>query len=383
VASGDLTLRSDTGKAAEVGLASLELRDFHTLRAVVTRLGWLVEERVEVACRNCAAPVLHDPCAALELGPFVDGELDDPELDGTLDLTVRHPVPPVRLRGAATARDVKLRSVTVAEAAPFHRALRRRRLVVTEAVVRGMGIEALGPASDPRRIAAALARCSEEAWGAIGDLFLLAHYPPRLSSVVLCAKCGARNDVDAPYERELEPTRPTGQSNAEVFPGIDAFDAEARATFTRLAGARAASMTLVVDDDVPACDDGGEPLLGAYVPPGGDPTAPVGVAEITLYYRTFRAMWEEDGPYDWAAEVHETVEHELEHDDGWRVGHDPMDDEERDAIARERVRLVGRKEVVRGSLVALGQDLRGFMARTWLIWLIVAVVTLALAAYGR
>ena len=54
-----------------------------------------------------------------------------------------------------------------------------------------------------RRIADALARCPDEAWSAIGDLFLQAHYPPRLSSLVLCPKCGARNDVDAPYDQVL------------------------------------------------------------------------------------------------------------------------------------------------------------------------------------
>ena len=54
-------------------------------------------------------------------------------------------------------------------------------------------------------IAEALARCSDAAWVAIGDLFLRAHYAPRLASVAICPKCGARNDVDAPYEREFEP----------------------------------------------------------------------------------------------------------------------------------------------------------------------------------
>jgi hypothetical protein len=380
VASGDVKLLRGT---EPVDLRSLELRDYHALRAIATRLGWLAEDAVEIACRNCGEVFAHPSCAALELGPFVDGELDDPELDRTLDLSVAHPVPPITLAGGATACEVKLRSVTLAEAAPLHRALRRRRLVITDRVVRALGIEALGPVRDARRIADALARCPADAWEAIGDLFLLAHYPRRLLSVALCPKCGARNDVDAPYEREFEPSRFTEQSNAEVFPDIEAFDVRARTTFEQIAGTLAAQVTLVVDDGVPACDDGGEPLMGVYVPPGGDASAPVGAGQITLYYRTFLAMWEEDGPYDWKAEVDETIDHELEHHDGWRVGHDPMDDEERAEIAHEHARLVGRKTAVRASVGAFGADIGGFIARTWPIWLIVAGVTFAITVCGR
>jgi hypothetical protein len=380
VTSGDLKLMRG---ADVVDVRSLELRDFHALRAIATRAGWLAEDPIEIACRNCGEAIEHRPCAALELGPFADGELDDPELDRTLDLGAAHPIPAVRLAGGVTARDVKLGPLTAADAAPLHRALRRRSLVVSDEVVRALGIEALGPVRDARRIADALATCPDEAWEAIGDLFLRAHYPPRLSSAALCPKCGARNDVDAPYERELEPSRPTGQSNAKVFPDFDAFDARAVTAFERIAGDVADEVRLVVDDGVPACDDGGEPLMGAYVPPGGDPTAPVGAGEITLYFRTFRAMWDEDGPYDWEAEVDETVEHELEHHEGWRVGHDPMDDEERTEIAREHARLVGKRTALRTSVGALGVDVRGFFARTWLIWLIVAAVTFAVTVCGR
>jgi len=140
---------------------------------------------------------------------------------------------------------------------------------------------------------------------------------------------------------------------------------------------------LVLDDNVPVVDDGGEPLMGSYEPPGGDVTAPVGNGAVTLYYRTFRAIWDDDGPYDWKAEVDETLEHELEHHAGWRVGDDPMDDEERAEISAERVRLVGRRTAARQSVSALGADLRGFLARTWLIWLIVAAATLAITVCDR
>jgi hypothetical protein len=197
--------------------------------------------------------------------------------------------------------------------------------------------------------------------------------------------------VDAPYEREFdawEDGAPAAQSNAASFPDFDAFGEEARAAFEERAGSGApglggASIRLVVEGGVPACDDGGEPLLGSYVPPGGDPTAPVGAAEIAVYYRTFRAIWQEDGPYDWHAEVVETIEHELEHHEGWLVGHDPMDHEERAEIERERMRVVGAAATVRQGLGALGADILGFVARTWPIWLIVAAITVAIMMSQR
>jgi hypothetical protein len=382
-------------RGATVDLTTLPLRDFHVLRAVATRLGWLAEEPVEIDCRNCEEAFSVCPCASLELGPFLHGELHDDELDTTLDFSVPHAIPTVRLPAGGSASEVTLGDVTVGEAAPLHRALRRRRLAIGDRFVRAMGLVSLGPERDPRRIADALSRCNDAAWGAIGDLFLQAHYLPRLCAVTLCPKCGARNDVDAPYLREFEPSAQpresleSGESNDPTFPDFDRFAEHARALFARAAGddgaqpQAAIAVRLVVDAEIPACDDGGEPLLGAYLPPGGDPSAPVGAAEVTVYYRTFRAMWTEEGPYDWKAELEETIEHELEHHAGWRVGHDPMDEAEHEEIARERARLVGRTQVVRGELAALSADFGGFLARTWPIWLIVAIGAFAIIAFGR
>ena len=404
----ELTALLDAGEAAvtEAGhpldVRALPLRDFHVLRAIATHRGWLSEDKVTIACRNCDRPVQVAPCAELALGPFEDGELDDPELDRVLDLSEAHPVPAIALSGERTATDVRLRDVTLGDAAALHRALRRRRVVLTGAVVKAMGVSALGPETEPRAIAQALSHCSDEAWAAVGDVFLQAHYGPRLAAVVLCPECGARNDVDAPYDREFEPAFPTPQSNEasdEVFPDFDAFSAYAQASYDAIGGPRAALVRLEIDEGVPACDDGGEPLLGSYVPPAGDPSAPIGSGVVTLYYRSFRAEaqqawggpWEGEapddegppGPYDWKAEVDETLRHELEHDAGFRAGSDPMDDDERAEIESERARLVGRKVVARQSVAALGADVRGFLARTWLIWAIVAAATLAVTVCDR
>ncbi|MBF5066225.1 hypothetical protein G6O45_23615, partial [Salmonella enterica subsp. enterica serovar Istanbul] len=59
------------------------------------------------------------------------------------------------------------------------------------------------------------------------------------------------------------------------------------------------AVELVVEGGTPAVDEGGEPLLGSYVPPHpGDAGAPSRAPVVTVYYRTFRATWDEDGAYD-------------------------------------------------------------------------------------
>jgi hypothetical protein len=373
----ELVDASDEGKlvlregARDVPIRSLALRDFHALRAIATRLGWLREEPIEIECHNCAAKIDVAPCSLLPLGPFEDRELDDPELDQTLDLSKAHEVPGLG--------EVKLVDLTVEDAAPLHRALRRRRLVMRADVARAMGVVRAGDAEDAAAIAKVLAACSDDAWGGVTRLFLQANYPPRLFALVLCEACGARNDVDAPYEREFDANQ-THESNEQSFPSLDEFDIRAQSIWQEILGDRAGALVLVVEGGVAACDDGGEALLGAYVP--GDP--PRGLSpEVTVYYRTFRAVWAEEGPYDWDAELRETVEHELEHHQSALVGHDEMDDEERDEIAHEQARILGKKALAKASVRGLGADLGGFVRRTWPIWVIVIVATLFFAICER
>jgi hypothetical protein len=272
----------------------------------------------------------------------------------------------------------------VDDALPLFAALARPELAVTSEVVRAMGVAELGLEKNPARIARALSAASDEAWMAVTDLYLAAHYPPRLFSVALCAKCGARNDVDAPYNREFEPSSADVRPHAPdaEFPELPAFEPFAerarRAAKDAFAREGIDDVVLVVEAGVPAVDDGGEPLMGSYVPGSpGDMEHASRAHEITVYYKTFRAIWDEDGPFDWRAELDETIEHELEHHLAWLAGDDPMDDEEREEIRGEALRVIGKRAVVREGMRSFGEEALDFFRRTWPIWLLLAIATLA------
>lgn len=375
-----------TDDGARVDVRDLALSDFHLLRALLLRAGFAEEAEVRVPCRNCEAELRVKPCASLEIGPWVDGELGDPELDATLPFGEAHEVRPVPLGRVRTARTATFAPRTVREAAPLFRALAREPLDVDADFVRGMGLVSLGPESDVERLAEALATCDDDAFVSVTDAFLASHYPLRLGAAAFCEACGARNDVDAPYERELLPgTAPARASEhvasaGEAFPDLDAFAARARAIAAPLlAEVRGEAVELVVEGGTPAVDDGGEPLLGSYVPPHpGDMGSPSRPPTVTVYHRTFRAMWNEEGPYDWEEELAETLEHELEHHDYFLRGEDPMDDEERAEIREEGLRLVGRREANRRALEGFGSSLGDFVRRTWPLFVLLAVALAAM-----
>lgn len=359
----------------ELGLDvdKLTLAELHALRAIATHEGWIEEEEVEIACRNCEESLEVKPCAAMPIGPFVDAELDDDELDELLDTSIEHDVP-------ALGKKICFRAITAKDAEPLHRALANEPLDVTPDVLSAMGIVSLGETRDLRKIARQLQRCDDRAFGEITNLFLRAHYPLRLFSLVICEHCGTRNDVDAPYDREFplhedEPEKPDG-----TFPSFDEFDVLCRKIGEELiAEAPPPQPILVVEGGVPDCDDGGEPLMGSYVPAHeGDARSPANPGTITVYYRTFASMWKDDGAYDVEGEVHETIEHELEHHGAGLAGHDPKDEEERDEIAREARRVVGKKALARAATSALASDVGEFWKRTWPVW-VLALIAVGIA----
>lgn len=382
---GTIAIHDATG--ARVSVDDLALSDFHLLRALALRAGLAPEAPVDVPCRNCDAELEVRPCASLEPGPYVDGELGDEELDATPPFGEPHEIRAVPLGRVRVARTATFASRTVRDARPLWKALAREPLDVDAAFVRALGLVALGPERDAERIAEALAACDDDAFASVTDLFLASHYPPRLGAAVFCDGCGARNDVDAPYERELLPDAPPPRekvsgrapSHARGFPDLDTFAARAREIAApMLDAAPGDAVELVVEGGTPAVDDGGEPLLGSYVPPhAGDMTSPSRPPTVTVYHRTFRAMWNEEGPYDWEAELVETIEHELEHHTYFLRGEDPMDDEERAVIREEGLRLVGRREANRRALSGFGESVGDFVRRAWPLFVLLA---LALAA---
>lgn len=382
-----LSLFDDGTVKLDRDVRELPLADFHVLRAVLTKAGFVHEDEIEIPCGNCGKTFAVRPCSALEIGPWVDGELDDPVLDATAPFDEELEILPVPIGKVRVAKTLVLAARSVAKAQPLFEALARDVLDVTPAVVDAMGIVALGDVRDRARIARVLSECDDDAFAAVTDAFLDAYYPMRLGGVAFCPSCKARNDVDAPYEREFAPASFQGRREEASFGSLPDFD-----TFAALAEEIAAPMLakvpgepveLVVDGGTPAVDDGGEPLLGSYVPPHpGDHTSPTRPPTVTIYYRTFKAVEDDDGPYDWEDELRETIEHELEHHVYFLRGHDPMDEEEHAEIDREALRIVGRRETVRRAAATFTDSLRDFARRTWPLW-IVAIVALALTLLAR
>jgi hypothetical protein len=286
---------------------------------------------------------------------------------------------------------------TVAEAAPLFAALARRELDVDARLVSAMGITALGTTTDRPKLARALSECNDAAFTSVTDAFLASHYPLRLGADVFCHACKARNTIDAPAEREFDlgraaaPVDERGQrgerdeSEHPPLPPLAEFVELAHAIADPLVAAiPGEGVDVIVEDGTPAVDDGGEPLLGSYVPPPPtDAPTPTRPPTVTLYYQTFQAIERDEGRYDWEGELRETIEHELEHHVYFLRGDDPMDAEERDEIAREAVRVIGRKEASRRTLAVFGESGRDFFTRAWPLVLIGALVLLITIAEGR
>jgi len=371
----------------------LALGDFHVVRALLTKAGFVEEEELEIDCANCSAKVTLRPCALLEVGPYIDGELDDEELDRVIELDIARDIPPIPLGRVREAKSVTLTKRSVEEALPLYAALAKDPFDITADVVRGLGIAALGPEKDAEKIAQALNECDDVAFASVTDLFLATHYPLRLGAIVFCEACKARNDVDAPYEREFAQSGHRRSLDSEALPlgerkPLPSFDgfAELAREIARpmLAGIPGEEVELVIDGGTPAVDDGGEPLLGSYVPPHpGDSTSPTRPPTVTLYFKTFEAIEKEDPGWDWEDELEETIEHELEHHVYFLRGDDPMDAQEREEIDREALRIVGKKEAGRRAITGFGDSLRDFVARTWPLWLIALIALLLTLAAQR
>ncbi|HEU4533409.1 MAG TPA: hypothetical protein VFS00_04800, partial [Polyangiaceae bacterium] len=383
------------GRGATLPASELPLEDFHVLRALVTRAGLLEEGPQPVECANCGHHFRARPCDHVEFGPFLDDELTDPELDDPFDFLATHPLlaPPEdgnegdegeggKSESNEASIGVRLRPLRVGRVTALYEALEGDELVFTPALVKAMGVQAFGGETDPAAVAAAIEAADDETLSDLLGLFDAAHYPPRLRAPVRCESCGALVRVDAPALREFpaESGRREGRGES-TFLSEGAFTKLARSVGGPLLERRGAGgVALVIETGPAACDDGGVTLLGSYVP--GEPEAPgvpARLPEITLYYRTFRAQHDDEGPFDVEAEIVDTLEHELDHHEAFLRGDDPVDEEERSEIAREARREVGETETLRRASRALRSELGDFAYRTWPFWLLAALVTYLLA----
>lgn len=370
----------------------LALGDFHVIRAVLTKDGVLEEPEIEITCRNCEAKVTARPCAGLEIAPWEDGDLGDDELDTTLPFGQPIEIPTIPLGRVRSASTVTFVRRTVAQATPLFVAFEEGIPAITHAIVEAMGIVALGNERSVDKIVDALSSCEDDAFDAITDAFLASHYVLRLSSVALCKECGARNDVDAPYDREMElvgqrplVTEAREDEDAVELPPLETFLARANELGNPMRSKTPGGdeIKLIVNNGIPPVDDGGVPMLGCYEPAtldgfGGTAHPP----RITLFYRTFRSMWTDEGPYDWEDEIRETIEHELEHHEYFLDGADPMDEAEHAAIDDEQRRIVGTKESRRRAVRTFGESFVDFIRRAWPL-LAIAFIALLLTLWTQ
>jgi hypothetical protein len=359
------------------------LSDFHALHDVGERLGAVRAEHVEYDCRNCAARLDPDPHGVLTLE-----DLESWYAEGVPPPAPPFPLPvPVRLRKGREAQTFEMRPVSVREAMPLWRATGSERPLRLDATaVRSLGLEALGDERDRAAMARALDGAEDAAWDVIEAAFVELNYAERSFVPHVCPECGTVHDIPAPSLREMwpppeafrflhaeVPLEDAGGEAAREFPTEETFDDMVERVGAEVYAARGVRhIALHCDLGVPPVDGSGEPLLGSYQPLyASDAGGYTDVSfEIRIYYRTFRNMWEQEGPYDVEAEVHDTIDHEVEHHLHHLAGHDPMDEAEREEARRELERTFGTRAVRRAERDFLLGELR----RIGILFLVLAVV---------
>jgi hypothetical protein len=327
--------------------------------------------------------------ATLPLAPLLrppgDEELDRP---GSWDRSEWHDFErPIAVGRRGTADRFQLARRTLRDRARLESMLGDS-LPTGAPLVRAVGISALGRGEETVTTSAtAIARALEAlddasfepAWDAISRAYDEQHWPPRLLAAMPCPNCGARHDVEA-VKRPLEWIDARAPADSGPFPSLEEFRTRAariaREVFHATGLSEITDVEVVVDDDVPPCDDGGEPLLGSYTP-GAEGALHV----VALYYRTFRSMHADD-PYDVDDEIRETIDHELEHHVGHLRGDDPLDDEERAEIVRERTRRLGVSPKPAAAPASIPDFVR-FVRATWPIWFAVLLLILILVSSSR
>jgi hypothetical protein len=366
-------IRTDDNKPVDV--LGLSLRDVHVLRAFLTYAGLVPEEMLEAPCDNCGTTFHVKASSLLEVGPFVDCELGDPDLDAPFKHDEPHSIPRL-LVGKERARTMRIHPRVVRDVLPLWHAETNDVFRFTPAIVTAMGITAIGRERRATVLADAITRAPTNTFRAIADLVYQAQYSPRLVGAYRCTECGARNDVDVLSVHEIPyDTRESRRDKRRPFPDINTFETMVRDAGKRVYRQRGVrNIDIVVDDGVAECDDGGEPILGCYTPSNGeDDLGVVHAPEIRIFYRTFGAAYRDEPSFDVCAEIDETIDHEVVHHLHFLSGDDPLDDEERDAIAHENIRRVGKRESARRASKLFVDDITGFFRTAWPLLLVVFV----------
>lgn len=382
---------------ADVDLEALPLADAHVVEALLVAARVIEPPPLRLRCRNCAEDLELVAGPSIPVAPLLDPPGDD-ELDDVPRGEQEHPLHhPVILRGEEVD-SFRLAPRTLVDRVRVAALLGddpSAPLRVDGPLVRALGLVRLGPLASPIAIARALDALDdptfEDVWDAIAEAFDRQHWPPRLLVAVPCPHCGARHDVEAAGPRPLALLGP--RPPVEPFPSLATFRARAESIVEELLAkeepATLAGLEVLVQDGVPPCDDGGEPLLGSYTPsPEADGDVQRGTTapfRIEIFFRTFRSMWEEEA-YDWVEELRVTVAHELEHHHNFLSGHDPLDEAERAEIEEEARRRLGAPRgaaVVGGGAAWLLADFVGFVRVVWPLLVVGAIVAVLLAWCGR
>jgi hypothetical protein len=387
---GEVVVERGDGKArvalTRQELLSLDLRDFHVLRDVCERLGAVLPEETDAGeCRNCDSPLVVEPRGA-SLEDLQERYEREPKVREERLAWASAGAGRPRGRGkSARARGLLLRTPTVEQARPLWAALAKPGpLLVTPALVRALGVRSIGAETRASLLADALARAPDRAWAAVERGFLSVAYAERSFHPFTCAECGALHEIDAPLSREfVADTEASRRSVAPEgsFPDAAEFERLVERLGAEVYAARGVQrIALRVDDGVPDIDTAGEPLLGSYEPREEVDAAGNSRTEflVTVYFRSFKKMHEEDGPYDLEAELRETIDHEIEHHLYYLAGHDPMDATERAEARRELEDVYGRKTLRsqerREVLAELARGLRFvvplLVAVALLLWLL-------------
>ncbi|AKF06504.1 metallopeptidase family protein [Sandaracinus amylolyticus] len=364
---------------------ALAMRDFHVLRDLLLRTGAIAPEPDDDArCRNCDAPLAFDP---RELDPI---ELETAHASAPSPSLDPAPLPsPVRLPRGGIANEITMRPVTLREARPLLEALARDTPYrVTPRLLTAMGVLALGTLDRPVLMARVLGRASDAVWASVEQRYLELNAAPPLVAPLACPACGTLHEVVVPTPDELDPdaTR-TERDTGAPFLSEHEFERLVERLAPAIYEARGVRIEAVpprVEPGVPATDIAGEPLLGSYEPRQEVDAAGYTQLEfvVTLYYRTFRRVWEDEGSYDVEAEIRETLDHELEHHLHHLAGHDPMDAAER-AEARQELRaLYGDRRLAKLAAREAARDLGQFVRVTWPFFVLIALALGAAAGFG-